>query len=351
MKLHFKPRPFTQTIRFYSLLFSFLCILATVIMAVFTFTLLAHYGFPAKELLDNKLLLVGIGAIITIIIGTVFGLLTNRYLADPLKRISLASQEVASGDFTVRLPEGNHTTELDDIAVNFNRMTSELASTELMRNDFVNTFSHELKTPITSIRGYARLLLREDLSDEDRKEYASVICRQSEALASITSSILLLSRLENQQMLSGCHQFCLDEQIRKSILLLERAWEEKGLELDLDLDEILFFGQEDLLVHLWNNLLDNAIKYSNPNGTIFVKAKKSAGLVEVTVQDQGCGIDELSLGKIFGKFYQGPHALGGSGLGLPICMRIANLSGGTITVKSALGDGSAFTVSLPIMEG
>ena len=240
--------------------------------------------------------------------------------------------------------------DMGELAGSFNDMAAELGSLELFRKDFINNFSHEFKTPIVSIRGFAKQLEREDLTDEQRREYLAIIVSESDRLANMASNVLLLSKLENQTIVTDKARFPLDEQLRRAILLLEKQWSEKALELDLDLEAVEYYGNEEMLNHVWVNLLGNAVKFSPVGAPLSVRLWRENGVAMVRVRDAGPGMDEATRRRVFEKFYQGDtaHATEGNGLGLALVRRIVDLCGGEVTVESAPGAGAAFTVRLPL---
>jgi len=213
-------------------------------------------------------------AIVSIIIGTIVSGILSRSLFKPLNDVIQGTKKVAKGDFSYRIQKRNDKEcEINQLIDSFNYMSEELSSIEMFRQDFINNFSHEFKTPISSIIGYAKELKHTDLSQEERDEYLSIIISESERLSTLSSNILLLSRVENQKILSNLTTFSLDEQIRNCILMLQRNWENKNIEWELDLEEVTYTGDKDLLDQAWINLFSNAIKFSNPNGTIDVSCK------------------------------------------------------------------------------
>lgn len=285
------------------------------------------------------------------IIGTVLsGILFNRVLR-PLNEMIRATKEIAAGNYKVHIEE---TFDLDSdfgrLQHSFNHMTRELDSVELLRNDFINNFSHEFKTPIVSIRGFAHQLQAGGLSEDEQKEYIAIIAAESDRLTNMATSILLLSKLENQQIVTDKTEFYLDEQIRTCWLLLERQWTAKNIELDIDLDEAQYLFNEDMLSHVWLNLFENAIKFTPDDGLIACTLRRETDALVVTVRDTGCGMDSETREHIFEKFYQGDtsHSGKGNGIGLTIVSRIVELCGGLITVDSQPGMGSTFTIRLPI---
>ncbi len=283
------------------------------------------------------------------IIGTGVSLFVTRHFFKPVDGIIKSQKKVANGDFSVRVTPPKSDTIITDLVDGFNTMTEELGSTEMFRNDFINNFSHEFKTPIVSIKGFAKQLQNDDISEEQKKEYISIIVNESDRLASMSSNILLLTKFENQQMVTDKTEFYLDEQIRKCILLLEKQWSRKNIEFDIDLNEIKYYSNEEMLSHVWLNILGNAIKFTPENGMVRIKCYSDGSNVTVRISDNGIGMSEKTQKHIFDKFYQGDdsHKSTGNGLGLPLAKRVVTLCGGTISVRSHENDGTTFIVRLP----
>lgn len=267
----------------------------------------------------------------------------------PIDDLVNAMQQVSQGDFSVRVDCEDLSGDMGRLTRSFNDMVGELGGLEMFRKDFINNFSHEFKTPIVSIKGFARQLEREDLTEDQRREYLDIIVSESDRLANMSGNVLLLSKLENQNIVTDKTRYRLDEQLRKCLLLMEKQWDQKGLELDINLEEVEYYGNEEMTQHIWVNLLNNAIKFSPQGGTLTVTLRRAGDMAEVQVGDQGIGMDEATRQRIFEKFYQGDtaHAAEGNGLGLSLVKRIVDLSGGTVAVQSAPGEGSTFTVRLP----
>ena len=283
------------------------------------------------------------------IIGTAVTLFVSRHFFKPVDGIIKSQKKVANGDFSAKVTPPKGDTIITDLVNGFNSMTEELAGTEMFRNDFINNFSHEFKTPIVSIKGFAKQLSKDELSEEQKKEYIDIIINESERLASMSSNILLLTKFENQQMVTGKSEFYLDEQIRNCILLLEKQWIKKNIEFDLELNEIKYFSNEEMLSHVWMNIISNAIKFTPENGIISVRCFIDDSDVTVKISDTGIGMDENTQKHIFDKFYQGDtsHTGSGNGLGLPLAKRVITLCDGKISVKSETGKGTTFIVRLP----
>lgn len=312
-------------------------------------TILLFYICDRFGLLKNN----GLAVSLTVICGVSFELLLacflSRTLVKNLLTISNAAQKVARGDFSVRLNEEQKTQELQTVAQSFNKMANDLSRTELMRNDFIQNVSHEIKTPIAKIEGYANLLNNASLSEEKRKSYIETILLSSRRLSSLTGDILLLSRLENCEENIPKEWFSLDEQLRESVLFWQKEWTEKHLTIEIDETEILYKGNKQLLYHVWQNVISNAVKFTRENGAITLSTQNSDGGVTVTIRDDGIGMDEETLRRIFEKFYQGDRSRAekGNGLGLTLAKRIVDLHGGCISAKSKQNEGTIFTIFLP----
>ena len=220
----------------------------------------------------------------------------------------------------------------------------------MLRTDFVNSYSHEFKTPIASISGFAQILLDEQntLTDEERKTYLSIIAQEAERLSKLSSDTILLSQLESQKILADKKPYYLDEQIRRCVIMLSNQWSEKEINVVGDIDEVLYSGDEDMMQHLWLNLLNNAIKFTPKGGTITVALKQDGQKITASIADTGVGMSEEMTQRIFDKYYQGSTSKSGSGLGLglSIVYRIVRLCKGKIKVESKLGEGTKFIIEL-----
>jgi len=267
----------------------------------------------------------------------------------PIEDLMKATKCVAKGDFSVRVSSENLVGEMQELAESFNAMTEELGNTEIFRSDFIRDFSHEFKTPIVSMSGFAKQLKNPNLSREEFLQYCDIIISESERLSKMSSNILLLSKFENQQIVSDKKRYRLDEQIRDCMLLLEKEWSEKNLELDLDLESIFVEQNEEMLRLVWINLFSNAVKFTPAGGSVQISATESDSSVIVTVRDSGIGMTENEMKHIFDKCYQADpsHSGNGNGLGLCIVKRICTLCQGSISVRSKPREGSCFTVILP----
>ncbi len=286
--------------------------------------------------------------ITSVLAGCIISYLVTRRPIRTAEEISKATKAVAKGDFSIRLDEKTSVSEFREMANNFNIMVKELEGTEMLRKDFIENVSHEFKTPLAAIEGYTTLLQKKDLSEEKREEYIRKILFSTHRLNSLTGNILLLSRLEKQETEISKKEFSLDEQIRESLLLLENDWSEKNLDLDIQLSVCNYYGNEELLAHVWQNIIGNAIKFVPTNGAIAVKLFYYQRDVIIMISDSGPGMNEETMKRVFEKFYQGDssRSTGGNGLGLALAKRIIDLHSGEIFVHSEVGKGTAFTVRL-----
>ena len=285
-----------------------------------------------------------------VVLVTLVNFLFTRYIYRYLDKISDAMQKVADGDYTVRL-DAEKDQPFRELYRNFNTMAEELGGVEMLKNDFINGYAHELRTPITSINGFAEMLLNDDgtLSREEKRSYLEIIASESRRLADLAGNSLLMSRLDTQKIIPDKKPFSLDEQLRRCSILLSGQWTEKELDMTMDLDEAVYVGDYDLMQHLWINLLTNAVKYTPKGGSITVTLKNEEKFIAVSVADTGKGIPPEDRERIFDKYYQTDksHSKRGLGLGLAICKRIVQLCNGTLEVESEVGVGSTFTVRLP----
>jgi len=315
------------------------------------------YNTPLNERLRlTPLTLTLIVLAFSYISSSVLSVIINRNVFLPLRKLTRLTKQVANGNYNVKV-DGitNFFTEKTDLGMlvdAFRDMTVELSSTEIFRSDFIHNFSHEFKTPIISISGFAKQLYKGNLTPEQQKEFAKIIMDESQHLANMSSNVLLLSKLESQEIISDKETFSLDEQLRTCMLILEEKWSEKNLSIDMDLDEIDYYQNKDLLYHVWMNLLGNAVKFTKENGTVSVKCSKANDVIYVVISDNGIGMSEDVISHIFEKFYQGDtsHATGGNGLGLSLVKRITDMMNGRISVVSDPDKGSVFTVSLPMIS-
>ncbi len=287
-------------------------------------------------------------ALLGILVSIFSAYLISKWLIDPIKNVGAAIEKISDGDYSVRLKTKNNTKEIQEIYTGFNMMAKELESTEIIQTDFISNVSHEFKTPIAAIEGYSMLLQNDDNLTNEQKEYVDKIIFNAQRISSLTGSILILSKLENQTIVANRTLFDLTEQIRQSLLALETEWEKKDIEFDVELDEADIIGNEAIFHHVWDNLIANAIKFSPQGGHIKISLAKYDTRVVFTISDQGPGISEEGKKHIFDKFYQedSSHKQKGNGLGLALVKKIVELEDGEIFVTNNEEAGCTFTVIL-----
>lgn len=286
----------------------------------------------------------------SILLGTIIALFVGKSMIRPIQNMCDAFDELSKGNFSIKIPTDAKIAEIREMAGRFNAMTHDLSHMETMRSDFVANVSHEFKTPIAVIEGYATLLQNPNLTREKHDHYVEIILDNSRRLSNMSANILTLSKLENQEMIVDNREFRLDEQIRKSILLLEGKWSAKNIEFDMDLPKQMYYGSEPLLAQVWSNILDNAIKHAPADSVIHVNIQEADKRLTVFITDHGDGMTEEVQKHIFEKFYQGDNSrkAEGNGLGLSLVKRIVELCNGTVSVQSMPGQGATFSVTLPL---
>lgn len=285
----------------------------------------------------------------------VLGYVTLRYILviRPLRQINRVLSKIASGDFSESLPEDDGVTYYTGMKENINRMERELQNSAVMKTDFISSVSHELKTPIAVMSNYAKLLEGNNVTETERLEYAAAIKDAAFKMNTLISNILRLNRLENQKLNIRRETYDLGEQLADCILMYEKTWEDRNIEPEIEIqDDIFVQADQELMSLVWNNLLSNAFKFTDPGGSVTISLKKEGGYAVVQVKDTGCGMTEETGKHIFEKFYQGDtsRASAGNGLGLSLVKKVIELTGGEISVYSVLHHGSTFTVKLKCSE-
>ncbi|MBE6672990.1 MAG: HAMP domain-containing histidine kinase [Ruminococcaceae bacterium] len=294
-----------------------------------------------------------LNVVVISLIFTVADGIRRRFTVErPAKQIVTASEKMIAGDFNVRVKpvskfmcDENFNKIIDCI----NQMAKELSGVETLRTDFVANVSHEMKTPLAVMQNYATLLQSEDLTEEQRREYARAISSACRHLSEMVSNVLKLSRLENQQIYPKTERYDLGEQLCECLLQYEGVWEKKRIEIETDIeDDVVITADRELLSHVWSNLFSNAFKFTPDGGRVSLTLKKEGNLAIVRVADTGIGISSQVGEHIFEKFYQADasHATKGNGLGLALVKRIIDITRAEISVESTLGKGSVFTVKL-----
>ena len=263
-----------------------------------------------------------------------------------------ALERIARGDFSVRLEnEFQDNQMVGKLASSVNKMALELDQMENMRQEFISNVSHEIQSPLTSIRGFAQALENDQLTLEERHHYLGIIENESTRLSRITEDLLKLAALESEQLKFEPKSYRLDKQIKNLILACEPQWRDKAIHMDVSIEEFEITADEDLLSQVWINLIHNSIKFTPQAGSIKVTLRQNGGKAEFSISDTGVGISEEDQARIFERFYKADksrtHSNGGSGLGLSIVKKIVEMHAGVITVESRLGAGTTFIVSIP----
>ena len=351
-----KKRKYKWTLRKYIAIVSILTFISSCIIST-AITIGAIKIFYKEAITYEKLVLVCILILVLALIIAWFSLWVGAgHLTKPLIDVSNTVKQVAEGNFKVNIKrrdttkcEYEYINEVDELAKNVNKMVAELDGMDYMRKDFMSNVSHEIKTPIAAITGFTEILLDGSIDESERQEYLEVINKESMRISRLCENMLHMSRLDSQVIVANLQKIRLDEQLRKCIILLSEKWSNKEIDFSIDLDEVNILSDYDMLQQVWINLIDNAIKYSGENCKIDISVKRlNDKSVAVSISDNGIGIEEKKLHKIFDKFYQceESHKKSGSGLGLSISKRIIELLNGTKECKSKKDFGTTMVVTL-----
>lgn len=334
-------------------LYIFFVLIATILIVFSVFHVLNITGLRIYE---RGLVPLTSFAVIFLIVSMTLAIMSNRIPLNPVNKLIDAIERLGQGDFSVRIDLGKESI-MREVAESFNDMAEELNSIEILRNDFVNNFSHEFKTPIVSIQGFAKLLKKGDLSLSQQEEYLDIIIEETKRLSDLSAQILALSKIEKQTILSDTSRFDVSEQVRETIILLEKQWEAKELEIDFKGRDFFIKGNQELLKQVWINLFENAIKFSQAKSPLkvnlekkrFYEENKVRDWVLVTITNYGPAIPENEINRIFDKFYQGDvsRQTKGNGLGLALVKKIVDLHQGRIEVESE-NMATSFRVRLPL---
>lgn len=327
----------------------FIINLVTIVIVTILIYCLFRIGILNEKNIQNKMILPITTLVACIIIGSIVSSISSRFVLKNVRKFIEATDKLSRGDFSTRL-NMKKPPEFKFLSENFNLMAEELGGIEVLRTDFINNFSHEFKTPIISIKGFAEILKCDDLSVEERNEYLDIIIAEAKRLTSLSTNVLNLSKIETQAILKDKQRVNIGEQIRQCILLLEHKFEGKNILLDINIEDYYLIGSEEMLNQVWINLLDNSIKFIKEKGVVSINMRNTEQSILITFSDNGIGISKDAIPKIFDKFYQEDtsHATRGNGLGLSIVKRIIELHGGTIKCESIVSKGTKFTIILPM---
>ena len=286
-------------------------------------------------------------------ICTVIDYLRRKIMIErPMNEILDATDMMTRGNFKIDLvPKHSYEyfDEYDILKENLNKMANELSKSEVLKNDFIANVSHEIKTPLAVIQNYAKALKNPSLDNEVKNKYLDNLTEACQKLNGLITNILKLNKLENQKLLPEIKEFNLSDLLANQVLQFESLIEKKEIDLVCEIEEDLFIkSEESYLEIIFNNLMSNAIKFSNPKGMIYVGLKKEKQNYHITFKDTGCGMDKETGKHIFDKFYQGDTSRSkeGNGLGLALVKRVIDIIGGSISVESEIGVGTKFTIMI-----
>lgn len=347
-KVRFPNQFYTITFKILSYVFVLLILTITIalgLMAIF------YYGglFPSEGKPPvSPVLLIVLLVLASTLIGCVLSVALYSLSFKEFNQFRAAMNKVAKGDFTVNLPDSSES-YMRELNTSFNAMVRSLKSIETLKTDFISDFSHEFKTPISSICGFAKLLKNPNISEEEKQEYIDIIITESNRLTQLSKNTLSMSKLDNQETVYEKKVYRLDEQLRKCALMFQTEMDVKKIDFSLNGEDVDYYGSEDLTQQMWINLISNAVKFTPEGGSIEISVSSAENAVKVSIKDSGCGMDEVTSERIFDKFYQGDtsHSVAGNGLGLAIVRRIVQIANGTIGVSSEQNKGTTFTVELP----
>ncbi|MBI1279424.1 MAG: two-component sensor histidine kinase [Anaerolineaceae bacterium] len=316
-----------------------------------------HPPTPLAIQIINTILGLLIGFFTLAMIGRVFGSKQRAARMGIFNPIIEAMNKIAKGDFSVQLDddlEGDGGI-INELAKSVNTMAVELNQMEQMRQEFISNVSHEIQSPITSIRGFAQALQNNHMSVEDRNHYLSIIETESVRISRITENLLKLATLEAESVRFEPKTYSLDRQIRTLILACEPQWTDKKINMDVSLDDVTIMADEDLLSQVWMNLISNSIKFTPEGGNITVDLNQQGNHVAFKIADSGIGISDEDQQHVFERFFKADKSRtrahnSGSGLGLSIVQKIVDMHHGTISVESKIGIGTTFIVNLPLAE-
>lgn len=333
------------------ILFGIIIILVS-FMALIGYIGVRNGQITATYLLEKPIVVILAICIISLIISIVIMLIIQRLLIRPINQVTKAMQQLATGNFEERiyLKDSLRPREIKTFAESFNKTAEALSSVEILRTDFINNFSHEFKTPIHSLVGIAEFLKSGDCPPEEINEYLDAIIDQSKRLATLSTNVLYLTKLETETTSLEMKNLDLSELLRQRLLLFDYKCNEKKLNVKTYINPLTLYGNADLLSQMMGNILDNAIKFSPDGSSISVELLSKENYAVFKVKDHACGMDKETINRIFEKFYQGDasHATEGFGLGLPMVKKIVELHCGRLKVESQVGKGTAFTIELPV---
>lgn len=307
---------------------------------------LAGYNFDSRQGMVTFLSV----SISSIVIGLIIASVVCKRALKPIDEIKKSLDSVARGDYSKKIDSKKNLKYLKSIILQYNRMLEELNTNTMLKEDFIHNFSHEFKTPIVSILGYAELIRDEPgLSNEERDAYLKIIISESKRLSNLSQQTMLLAKLESKTIPPVSEEYRVDLQLEECVLVLDQEMKKKGIEIQLQLFPLTYSLNRPLFIEVWLNLLSNAVKYCSQNGKIDISMFESDIEYKISIRDNGIGMSQEAVAHAFDKYYQGDTSrkTEGIGLGLSIANNIVSLYQGRIEIQSVEEHGSVFTVILP----
>lgn len=317
----------------------FIIIVAVLLVIELGIIALLAYIFDMNEYIElskeTSWFVILIWIVSSIMMGLIVSFGFAKIFMDPIRKIIHGMTQLSDGIYDVEIDLGSKSA-LKELSDCYNNLAKELKKNEMLSADFVNNFSHEFKTPLSSINGLISLMKQPNFPNEKKLEYLNIIEEETNRLTSLTTNILNLSKIENQTIVPDKEKFNISEQIRHCVLLLEKEWAKKELNLSLDFDEYYVKGNMDLLKQVWVNLLDNAIKYSYNKSDLQIEVSSDKDNIIVVISNKCNNVSEQDLSNIFQKFYQikSLDKKKGNGLGLSIVKKIVELHKGNVKATS-----------------
>lgn len=335
--------------KFFSL--TFLIFQAYLLSICLTF-LLAFICFRLKIRLDQfgSLFFLGLALVVCFIISLIVTHFMTKKYKKAMKDTSECFQKLSHGDFSQKIEFETNDLFINELISNINTIIEELNSITLLKKDFIKNFSHEFKTPISSIKGFSELLYNNpDLPEEEKKKYYFIIKEESTRLANLANMTLLLSKLNTDSIEIKKEYIYIDESIEESAILFYNQFEGKNIKVEIELDHFSTLGNKELIKEVWINLLNNAVKYTNDGGEVLITSTVSDNGYTISFSDTGIGMNESTANHIFDEYYQGNNVNNntGIGLGLSICKKIVELHNWEISVSSIENEGSTFYIFIP----
>jgi len=297
------------------------------------------------ELVTPKMVLMA-GALTTLTALLLYSFFIDRVVLKRMTKLNAATKEITKGNYEVFV-EPDQRDEITEVIKSFNKMANELQSNEYLNKEFVRNFSHELKTPLSAIKGYADLINQMDLTKEEMIEYSSIISQEANRLSTLSKSMLSISLVDSQNIISRNDEYNIAEQVRNVIQLTQIEWEKKNIQLDLDLEDLIVTSNKELTYQIWTNLFSNAVKFSNDSDPVSIKLESLEDSIKFSITNNGV-IDKDDQTKIFDLFFvsEKSRTSKSNGVGLTLIKKIITKLNGDIEFVSENGI-TTFIVFLP----